>query len=255
MVRPGAEGEAATATFRRWFRGIGWPAAMMAAWLIFELTASDALTAVALCSKFGWPDLATAFWLRRRDPVRRRGEVCFWYYLASALWKTSIPSFFAMVGLLYAVTQFGGVPLSKEYFQTMLAMLCISFGCASLATFFAFVQALSSGTKVWVEDRVGRARRESAWPPTPCCRVNRAGFLLVMSFVAIGTPAMLTVIIGSLALLFPRQIGRQGETVYVVCSTAVICASIVSLPFVVLMVADRLNRKVVALAPEECWGS
>ena len=91
MVRPGAEVEAAPATFRRWFRGIGWPAAMLAAWLIFELTASDALTAVALCSKFGWPDLATAFWLRRRDSVRRRGEVCFWYYLASRWSVCSMP--------------------------------------------------------------------------------------------------------------------------------------------------------------------
>src|SRR5207302_5843758 len=50
----------------------------------------DALPiSMVMCLKLGWDDFRTAFWLRRRDPSRRRGRACFWLYLANGFWKVS----------------------------------------------------------------------------------------------------------------------------------------------------------------------
>src|SRR5437016_4928589 len=69
---------------------LSWPAVLAAGWLFYELTAQPNLGAAVVCAKFGWNDFRTAWWLRRVDPDRRRAWACFWFYLASALWKTAI---------------------------------------------------------------------------------------------------------------------------------------------------------------------
>lgn len=80
--------------------GLGWLCVLLIAWVVFDLTASDSLTAVVVCSKLGWDDWLTAIWLYRRDPRRVRAAVCSWFFIASGLWKMTVSAFAAMIVLV-----------------------------------------------------------------------------------------------------------------------------------------------------------
>src|SRR5262245_49615175 len=80
---------------RRW--PFGWLGLLALAWVLREMTHQPALAAVALCLKFGWEDFATARWLLRTDPFRRRARACSWLYFAWGLWKTALVAFLMSV--------------------------------------------------------------------------------------------------------------------------------------------------------------
>ena len=74
-----------------------WWLILTVAFVVTELTAHPAIGVGVLCLKFGWDDFRTALWLRRRDPNRRRGAVCSWFYLSSGLWRVFLWSFALML--------------------------------------------------------------------------------------------------------------------------------------------------------------
>jgi hypothetical protein len=67
----------------------GWIGLGIVTFIVFELTADPALTVALGCLKFGWDELATARWLRKNDPDRRRGRIASRFYAAWALWRVS----------------------------------------------------------------------------------------------------------------------------------------------------------------------
>ncbi len=79
--------------------GLGWLCILIVAWVVFDLTASDSLTAVIVCSKLGWDDWLTAIWLLRRAPQRVRAVVCSWFFSASGLWKMTVTAFAVTIAL------------------------------------------------------------------------------------------------------------------------------------------------------------
>src|SRR5262245_14391990 len=97
-----AHGFEETAAPRRgWDSHFAWYALLAVAWLIYELTAQPGLCAPVACAKFGWNDFLTARWLRRNDPHPGRGLACFWFYVASGLWKIALMAFFLMFAILF----------------------------------------------------------------------------------------------------------------------------------------------------------
>ena len=64
--------------------GLVWFILISTGWVLFELTANPALSAVVACLKFGWNDSLTARWMRRTDPNRARGGTYFWFLLGNA---------------------------------------------------------------------------------------------------------------------------------------------------------------------------
>src|SRR5215469_8220575 len=66
-----------------------WLLLLMAAWLIYELTARPALAIVVCCLKFGWEEFRTALWLRRSDRQRGRAWACYFLYLGFGLWRVA----------------------------------------------------------------------------------------------------------------------------------------------------------------------
>lgn len=235
----------------RWFRGLGWLCAMLAAWLAFELTANNPWTVVAICSKFGWDDWLTAAWIFRRDPRRNRAVVCSWFFIASGLWKMSVSAFIAMTSLT-AIHAGAGPPVRPpdEFIAATLALF-LSFGASSALTLVASWLALRSGAKIWLEWRVHQARRDNAWPPTEYCRFNRAGFLLITSFVAVGTPAMLAVALGTPYLLDPwvKLKNDAALMVFMAFFLLLVCLLIAA----VLQFKDVVQRRIAASTPEACW--
>lgn len=232
--------------------GIGWLFASLAAWVVFELTASDSLAAVAMCSKLGWDDWLTAIWLLRKDPRRFRAAVCALFFIASGLLKTTVSSFAAMLGLIAIHAGQGPPAQPPEAFGAVVLSLFISFGCSSLFTFAASWLAFKSNTKVWVEWRIHQARRDDAWPPTAYCQLNYLHYLLVASLIAVGTPALLAAVLGLAALITSWANGDPA--VQNISMMALMLVGLLSLIVAIFAIGSCIGGRVGALSPEACWG-
>ena len=236
----------------RWLLGLGWACAALGAWLVFELSASNELTAVTLCSKLGWDDWLTAIWLFRRDTRRSRALACAWFFIASGLWKTTVSSFAAMLGLIAIHAGQGPPAQPPEAFGAVVLSLFASFGGSSLATFAASWLAFKSNTKVWVESRVHQARRDDAWPPVAYCQSNRADFLLLTSLIAVGTPAMLAVTLGFAGLVTSWANGDPA--VQSISIMVLMSVGILGLIVAIFALGSVISHHVTAATPEACWG-
>src|SRR5438270_8613059 len=125
---------------RRWPAPVTWLGLMTAAWALYELTAQPALGAMALCSKLGWADFSAAFWLRRRDPSRKRGRACFWLYLANGAWKVTVSAVLACEVIIIVAVERQGGQWGKETEELVLgAALTVGIGwlLSLWATLFA----------------------------------------------------------------------------------------------------------------------
>lgn len=233
--------------------GLGWLMALVAAWLVFELTANDSLSAVAMCSKLGWDDWLTAIWLLRKDPRKIRAAVCALVFIASGLLKTTVSSLVAMLGLLAIHAGQGPPAQPPAAFGAVALSLFISFAGSSLLTFVALWLASKTDTKAWVEWRIHQARRNDAWPPTAYCQVNRLDYLTVASLIGVGTPAMLAAVLGLAALVTSWANGDPA-----VESISVTVLMLVGMPVLFLsifVVGGIIGSHATALSPEACWGS
>lgn len=130
--------------------------------------------------------------------------------------------------------------------------LFFSLGGSSLLTLAASWLAFNNGVKVWLEWRVRQARRDDAWPPVDYCHCNRAGFLLITSFVAVGTPTMLAVVLGAAFLINPWM--KQKNDAAIIGYMAFVLLLIGLLVVAVLRFKDFVERQIAASAPEACWG-
>src|SRR5207245_7626741 len=84
----------------QWRSPLTWSILIALGWLIYEVTAQPVLGAVVACLKFGWEDYLTGRWLRRVDPDRRRGQVCYHTYLAYGFLKIAVAAIFIVCGIL-----------------------------------------------------------------------------------------------------------------------------------------------------------
>lgn len=94
-ARPNMESEPPTPRGRG---ALNWLLLAVLALFVFEWTAHPVLAAVVLSGKFGWDYACTADWLRRVDPHAGRGWACFWFYLATGLWKVASCGFGTTAG-------------------------------------------------------------------------------------------------------------------------------------------------------------
>jgi hypothetical protein len=244
---------------RAWLGGLSWPVLLVLAWILYELTAQPAIGVAALCLKFGWDDFRTAFWLRWMDANRPRGRACFWLYLASGLWTSAIAGTVMTYGfLLVAGPQPQAVPgggPSPHLIGAMLTAL-VGFGLCTLATGISLGVSLWYGIRLWLDPGVHHARRNHVWPPpdTPRGRHNRVGWLVVTALVLTGIPALVLVLF-AFALHFGAAGagGRPAAPPFLALVLGMAC--VVGLPLFILAVREFLNRRVIAAAPSQCWGT
>ena len=92
-------------------------------WILFEFAAAPGVGVAVASLKFGWNDFLTALWLRRRDPDRDRSAVCFWFFVASGLWKITVVAFlltFVVPKIVTVVTKRGSIlPLPTQILLTV----------------------------------------------------------------------------------------------------------------------------------------
>lgn len=212
----------------RWNKSLAWGALLMLAWTIYEVTARPNLAIVAICTKFGWDDLLTGIWVLRRDPHFGRGRTCFLFYLASAVWRTTVAAMLFsgfLLALLVAMNEKkpGGVLAAAG------ATVVIGVSLLAIVPLLALISARITGVRVWIDSRTHDSRRTNTWPPV-CSSVNFVSNLLFP------------------ALLVPIPV------------TAILSMRLGVIPMLVLMFCEGLLmwflfRRVAAATPEECWGS
>lgn len=241
---------------RRWANTAVWLALVAGGVLIFELTANAALGAVVACAKFGWNDLLTARWLRRIDPNRRRGRVCFLVYVSSGLWKVAV----AGTGLLFGlalVTAFTRAGPRQAVPNSVLnlsigAGLCMvfGFGLSAVTMLPALGLAWWRRLKLWLDPAVHRARKENVWPSfyPSGVRQNRIQYPVMTSLIWMH----MFVCIGALVSLSGRAPFQRGNTP---APFLVFVAFVFLGPVSFLVFRDYLNKRLFAGTPAECWGT
>jgi hypothetical protein len=245
------EQEAAERGRRRLFI---WSGLLALGWLIYELTAQPNLGVVIVCAKFGWNDTRTAWWLRRRDPKPTRGWACFWFYLASGLWKMAITAVIATFAVGFVAGIFEGrqgrpanpQPMPPWFPGACLTALC-GFLLSSLATLLALWQAWRHEVKFWLSSSVHGYRRRDAWPPYDIDWIpaNQGGRLLLTAVIVIASPVVIT-----LGILLGAALAHVlGATGIALCMVALM----VVVPMLLLSLREALKRRFIATVPWQCW--
>jgi hypothetical protein len=228
-------------------RGVRWlPALLLAAFLVYELTAQPGLGAAVICLKFAWEDWRTALWLRRTDPDRRRGRACFWLYVSFGLLKTALTGSALMFtfAIVLSPQRAPGNPPPPEVITAILTAM-LGFLLCSFATVVALVKAWHGGIRLWLDDSVHNARRQNQWPPpNPSRHVkNQARGVALAAIITICT----LIILCLLPLFF-----LIGPSPAVAASLLVVV--LIVLPFFFLALRDYLERG-FARCPGDCWGT
>jgi hypothetical protein len=232
-----------------WRPRLSWPFLLLAGWVLYEATAQPGLAAAITCAKFGWPDFRAAWWLRRVDPDRARGQACFWYYLAFGLWKIAVLASGMMVALLFLGSiingrprAFGG-PVISPVLSGIFVAAGVGFGLSFLATYVALWSALRHGVKVWLGTAPYHARTERFWPPRHG-RTNAAPFVTVTTMILTLWGFLLTLLI----------LAAMGRGFHAFVPALLLAAIFLAFP-AFLIVFRLLDRRVFAQTPHECWKS
>jgi hypothetical protein len=230
---------------RGWAPHLTWSALLVAGWLLYEATAQPGLAAFVVCAKFGWPDLRAARWLLRVDPDRRRGQTCFWFYLAFGLWKVAVMATALMLLLLFLGTLFPRMPRRAGGWSPVLggvlAAAGLGFGLSFLATYAALASALRNRVKVWLGPAAHRARTGRFWPPAHGV-TNAAPFVTVTTLIITLWVVLLTL----LGLVIAWGPG-------VLLSFVLLLGLFVGAFPAFLVIFRALDHRVFARSPGECW--
>lgn len=195
-------------------------------WVLFEFSAAPGVGVAVASLKFGWNDFLTAVWLRRRDPDRDRSAACFWFYVASGLWKITVVAFLLTILIGTAAEQNGKRPAKFVITSTLLTASGLAL--LTIVPVIGALRARQSRVKVWVNGSMHAYRRHNQWPVWPSGRNNARGLLLA----ALILPMLVTAVL----------VRFRGPAMLV----ALIAES---------CVLWLLSRGVVARTPEEAWGS
>lgn len=212
---------------RTWSERVTWGAMLPLGWLIYELTARPSFAIVVACAKFGWNDFLTAHWLLRTDPQRGRGRACFWFYLASGLWKVTVAAFMITGTILIVALTVNRNPNLPRGLVDVGVTAAVGISLLAVIPLIGVMHARIAGVKVWVDSSIHESRRANVWPPRPRGLNSTMGLLFPALLVPIVLAALVTIHLGLLSLL--ASVFGEGISLWM------------------------LFRGVAARHPEECW--
>ncbi len=237
-----------------WVWSLTWPVLILLGLIVIEFTADPMLATIIVCSKLAWRDVATAFWIRKRDPSPGRGKALFWFTLAYGTCKVMMWSLAVAVVLIVttAVTvvvilpQFGqaGRAIANLLDDNRLAMAltrmglvgALSFAPVVILTGIACLSAKWHRIRVWMDPSLDTARRKRSWPPHCNGTRNRVDTVLLISVAAL--------VVGTLT----------GGMVVAVEWKLADPAQWLALAFAVIgLLSWIVGSGVLAQSPAECW--
>ena len=207
------------------------------AFLIFELTASPALSVLVGSLKFGWKDFKQAFWVKRLHPERIRGMVLARWLIAAGFWKSSGAAWALVLslGIYHELRGPAGLielgPHGKSILESLGLLLCFGF----LATGFMSIIAVFSGLRHSVRVWLGGSR-------------NTAEQLLWYAFF----PFMVIIFWIMLLLLLEVSSLNQNLTLNFRAGIYVV-GGIITPGLLFLCFKDWIIPRTLADSPEECW--
>jgi hypothetical protein len=211
----------------RWTERISWGATLPLGWLIYELTAQPSFALVVACAKFGWNDFLTAHWLLRTDPDQGRGRTCFWFYVASGLWKITVAAFVITGSILILMVALNGKPPRGLIDAGLTAAIGITL--LAIIPLVGVMHARVFKVKVWVDSTIHACRRHDVWPPQATGINSTMGLLFPALLVPVTVTALITFRLGIWSLL-----------------SCVFCEGVY---------IWMLFRGVAAKRPADCWGA
>ncbi len=257
-VRPGDLFEIEPSDSGGMFAHLPWWLIVAAAIVVTELTTHPSIGVTVLCLKFGWNDFRTALWLRGRDPNRRRGAVCSWFYLSSGLWRVCLWSFALMVLTILVIA----VPQARQAvgpnlkaqppaeFMTCMIVWLVSAGIATVLTALSSLLAWWHRTKVWISGSIAESRIKNEWPPRPAWRARTPINLVSWWLIATGIVLFMLLLTAGLVAMSPPN-GRPPGNVGIV--PIVIMASLFLGALAVVALGSHAYQKLGASSPFECW--
>ncbi len=239
-------------------RGLAWLVMALVVLLIFELTADPALAVAVGCLKFGWDGLATARWLRRTDPDRRRGRVVARFYEAAAFWHVAgvATAMSFLVATLLGPLLAGRRALNRELFGAFLVAV-IAFVLSGLLSLSAVSTAWRSRVKVWLGPEARWARHRGEWPPSLFdsgrSRFNGVILIVLVALLSVAIPAGLVTMFAAMVAV-GRCLGPRPPLLPLMLAG-------VGVPILVLYLVGRtflaaraaLLGRIGAESPGECW--
>jgi hypothetical protein len=236
--------------------------------LVFDLTAHPSLGVATFCLKFGLDRLKTAFWLVRKDPMRRRRFVLFLFYLARSISRIIMSAFLFIIGSAIVVNVFRQAqpnngqarnPLFEEMKFAGYVVL-IGYGIWLCVELIATFSALSLSVKVWVGSIADDSRRIDVWPPryrmmnVPSIKDSVS---LKKSLESQITLCMITFFITPIFTSIPGSIETvvnfsldKNKTIFLIILVVMLYLALIVLLSVLHI---RLLNKIIAKDPSECW--
>lgn len=225
-----------------------WIALGLLAFGVYEFTAQAPLSVTILCLKFGANDLATGWWLWRRDPWQARGRTCFWFYAALALAKvcgTALAACFVCIGLAVNQGNQAGQKLMTLVAEGGIVMV-VACMAAALCVMVGVLLAWWGKVRVWVSSVKAADRQADLFPP-PMLATNHAdGLILCGVLTGIVVFVLAWVILGG-ACKRVLHIPQAGDGF---AEALAVLAGVVA----IIIVGFVAARRVAARHPVECWG-
>ncbi len=229
------------------------------AFAIGELTTHPAIGIVVLCLKFGWNDFLLGLWLRRRDPDRKRGAVCSWFYWALGLWRVGMWSFillfafaFFVFGLLEQHVGKGRDPIELGYCAAiMFGSVILGLGTTSIG----MLRGWMTGRRVWLSSNIYESYKLRVWPPvTAAGSPNLLKRIIIMTGCIAYVAALPAILFGVFALLGNPQVqpgkpNAQDELI----TLAGILTVIIGGACVVLWICSAILKRLEADRPDQRW--
>jgi hypothetical protein len=229
-----------------WNRALVWSTLGLIGWLGFELTAQPAVAAAVVCSRFGWNHFRTAIWLRRNDWNRERARACSWFILAAGVLRIVVFAFLLTLLFSMAVVAWAGPQRPRNpngpmpaIFIGPLILIIAGPPLAALLVAIGAITAHLNNIRVWIDERLDRARRANSWPPPfldmPAASIQnvaRGPWLLTLAVACVGS-LLLAVFVFALSSSW-------------LCGLAALIAPLGAI--------SLLSRGLFASTPDECWG-
>jgi hypothetical protein len=234
-------GDAATPPLPGYATWLRWVMVLCVAVAIDRLTGSAALGTVLPCVHAAWKSIGCAFWLKRVDPAAARRRACFWFYLATACWKTAAWATFTIL-IFAGIEEFTGRPPTEDEIAVTLITLFSGVVLCTAVGMIAIAGAIRGKVRVWVHPNV-REMCGGDFNRLGYCDPHRRRFNYAI-FVT-GT---------SLATL-PAA---TGMVILGLCNPAIVPAAIglflvAAAPYGMIVVYALLSSRIIAQSPAECW--
>jgi hypothetical protein len=201
-----------------WTEHFSWGAMLALGWLIYEVTARPSFGIAVACGKFGWNDFLTAHWLLRTDPEHGRGRTCFWFYVASGLWKVTIAAFLFTGGLLILMVALKENPPRGLFGVGLTAVIGVTL--LAVVPLIGVLHARIAGVRVWVDSSIHESRRANQWPP----RATGLNATMGLLFPALMVPIVVTAVVTLRLGLAPLLVSVFGEGIVIWTLIRGVCA-------------------------------